>query len=356
MATNIFGGSSIKAFFARNIYDKLMEREPVGYATILESYDKAFSNDNKRSQNKFYQHLKQAFLGVRIALENNEPGCLVQMHLGNKKNIAYKYVGKDNDPLRATRNATILKSIKDYEDFLLYSAGLFPTSWCEAYFKDTQILADINKELKSPTFIHSGNDTALKNINLLSHFYNAILEKKVLRFTYHPFTEEKYELQFHPQFIKEYNGRWFILGNADRAPYTNFNIALDRVESTPRVTEETEYIAAEEGSYAKYFADIVGVTHEKDSKKESVTIRTKSAYMHGLITTKPLHPSQRETKPFGTHNGETYGEVTIAVKPNKELVGRLLTFGVQLEVTAPASLRQRIKEEIKNLCDIYSQA
>ena len=95
------------------------------------------------------------------------------------------------------------------------------------------------------------------------------------------------------------------------------------------------------------------VTHEKDAKVETVIIRTKTEYQHGLLLTKPLHHSQKETQPFDEHNGQWYGEVTLTIEPNRELYGKILMYGEGLEVIQPHPLRELIKEIVKKQTEQY---
>ena len=83
-----------------------------------------------------------------------------------------------------------------------------------------------------------------------------------------------------------------------------------------------------------------------DAKVEQVVIRTKTEYQHGLLLTKPLHHSQKETLPFGEHDGRWYGEVTLTIEPNRELRGKILAYGQYLEVMQPQALREQIKSVI----------
>ena len=110
-----------------------------------------------------------------------------------------------------------------------------------------------------------------------------------------------------------------------------------------------EYIPDERGFYQNYFNHIIGVTHEKGAKVEEVVIRTKTEYQHGLLLTKPLHHSQRETRPFGEHDGQWYGEVRLTIEPNRELRGRILHYGENLEVISPQPLREQMIETLKKL-------
>lgn len=73
--------------------------------------------------------------------------------------------------------------------------------------------------------------------------------------------------------------------------------------------EGIEYIPAPRGFYQQYFNNIIGVTHERGAKVEQIVICTKTEYQHGLLLTKPLHHSQKETLLFGKHADGLYVEV-----------------------------------------------
>ena len=88
---------------------------------------------------------------------------------------------------------------------------------------------------------------------------------------------------------------------------------------------------------------------------EEVVIRTKTEYQHGLLLTKPLHHSQKETMPFGEHEDGNYGEVRITIEPNRELRGRILLYGDNLEVISPKSLREQIGDILKRQMEQYSE-
>lgn len=77
-------------------------------------------------------------------------------------------------------------------------------------------------------------------------------------------------------------------------------------------------------------------------------------YQHGLLLTKPLHHSQKETLPFGEHDCQWYGEVTLTIEPNRELRGKILLYGENLEVMQPQPLREQIKEILAKQLENYS--
>ena len=224
---NIFAGGSVRATFVSIIYEELKKREFVSYADVLSKFlDNNKIDFNKQILNtgKGYNQLKKAFPEVIQALETVCPGCIVDN--GKKgKGKAFKYIGDNDDPLAEDQKAVVQKSVEDYVAFCKASAGILPASWFSSFFENTQILLDTNRESKDGEMrISSGAEQNLTNIDLLPVFYKAITNKQVLSFDYQRFGQESFTITFHPQFLKEYNGRWFVFGDADREPYQAYNV------------------------------------------------------------------------------------------------------------------------------------
>ena len=365
---NIFEGQSVRAIFAHYVYEELRKRKFVSLVDILCIYykrDKSYYNLHTYSSDKAYIQLKKAFPEVVKALEKVEPGCVIDNGKVGKGR-AYRYVGKADDPLAAERQAIVQKTVEDYVEFCKASAGIMPASWFSSFFENTQLLLDTERESEGGnTLIRSSLEQNLTNIHLLPVFYKAITDRHVLRFFYQRFGQEPFELTFHPQFLKEYNGRWFVFGDAERLlvdehdeeereTFKVYNVPLDRIVGDVSMIDNVEYLPAEKGIYQRFFNDIIGVTHEKGAKVEQVVIRTKTEYQHGLLQTKPLHHSQKETLPFGRYEDGEYGEVTLTIEPNRELRGKILAYGQYLEVIHPQSLREQLKDIIKQQMMQYS--
>jgi hypothetical protein len=347
---NIFAGTGKKAVFVNLIYKELMKRNYVANVDILCLYfrrDRSYYDNHTYSGDKIYIQLKKAFCEVREALEAVCPGC-IEDNGKTGKDKACRYIGENDNPLAEERQAIEQKRVEDYVEFCKASAGILPNSWFSSYFENTQLLLDTSREVESgSSLIRSSLEQNLTNIDLLPIFYKAITNKQVLSFGYQPFGQEPFTLTFHPQFIKEYNGRWFVFGDADREPFKAYNVPLDRIVGDISEINDMEYISAPNGFYQDFFKNIIGVTHEKNVKVEQVVIRTKTEYQHGLLLTKPLHHSQKETLPFGKYEAGEYGEVTLTIEPNRELRGRILAYGQYLEVMKPFLLREQIKDIIK---------
>ena len=353
---NLFDGESYKAEFALITYRWLMSHRWVTYADIMaerlgiptKELPTNLSNcDGYGELKKIVSTLKKAIL------EKVGENCFEEE--GNNRNKHFRYIGKDDDPLADMRNAKVINNLRQYWKFCQDSAGFFPKSWLEYFFKDCQDLLDIKKKRqKGEQVICTSLDRILTNIEYLPLLYEAITNKTVMEIEYKPFDEGQVILMFHPHYLKEYNGRWHLFGHAeDREPNYGYNIALDRIQARPRERSKVEYISAPEHFYDEFFNDIVGVSHMKDCKKEHIIIRAHEHYIFKLIDTKPLHLSYKVVKPFGEFEDGKYAEFSVDVELNNEFIGRVLQMGAGLEVMSPLEVREVFTERVKNLASLY---
>ena len=147
---NIFAGFGVRSEFVNLIYSELMKRNFVSYADILALYcgrPKGYYDKIACNSEPGYGELKKAFPEVLKALEKACPGCIEDN--GQSKGKAYRYIGSDDDPLSKERKAFVQKSVEDYVTFCKASAGILPSSWFSAYFENTQLLLDTNREAES---------------------------------------------------------------------------------------------------------------------------------------------------------------------------------------------------------------
>lgn len=176
---------------------------------------------------------------------------------------------------------------------------------------------------------------------------DAIMARKVLHVTYRSFRQEQEEsFLFHPHLLKQYNNRWFLLGCRDgREEVTN--LALDRVIKL-KEAPEADYRASNT-DWNDHFDDVVGVS-VPDSPVEHVRIRV-NTNTWPYIRTKPLHHSQRVKE-----TDEAAVEIEVRLKLNHELIARLLEHGPGVEVLEPKSLREIMKENIRQMASHYGLA
>ncbi len=171
--------------------------------------------------------------------------------------------------------------------------------------------------------------------------FNAIINKTVLHVQYKSFNDVSFDWTIHPYYIKEYNNRWFLFGlNEEKGAI--FNIPLDRIWDLEQVHKD--YIPSKI-DFETYFDDIVGVSVFQ-VKKETIRLQF-SQHRFPYVTTKAIHQSQRILDYENCI-------IEITVVPNNELESLILSFGKDVEVLSPATIRERIKNVIRESYENYS--
>ena len=123
------------------------------------------------------------------------------------------------------------------------------------------------------------------------------------------------------------------------------NYALDRIMSITNVSikyKETDV------DFDEWFDDVIGVT-VTNREVEKILIKVRKE-RYGYIRTKPFHHTQIERKDLDTEN---FTFITIEVKENNELITVLASFGEDIEVVSPASIRNKIKSFVKKMYRLY---
>jgi len=183
---------------------------------------------------------------------------------------------------------------------------------------------------------------------------DCIYNKEALKIKYCPFDKPELNIVFHPHIITEYNDRLFVIGVSEldgfKEPMRQFVVAIDRIEGEIKFAK-TKFIPPLKDEYS-YLWHLIGVTRMKNSSVSEVIIRAYGKYMFGLLKTKPLHYSQEIL--CEPTNDKNYGEVSIKVYPNNELIGKILSYGSDLEIISPDYLRSKIKEVIETASQRYN--
>lgn len=181
--------------------------------------------------------------------------------------------------------------------------------------------------------------TGLKYINPL---FGYITQKQPILVNYHTARGVKHLWTIHPYYLKEFNNRWFLFGwGEDLGLITN--LALDRIDSIEAAN--SEFRENTDIDFEEFFDDVVGVTIP-DSPVESVRLKfSPSRFLY--IKSKPIHMTQRYPDPGN-------GVVEIRVKVNRELETLILSYGNDVEVLCPQSLRDSIASRLESASKLYN--
>ena len=177
----------------------------------------------------------------------------------------------------------------------------------------------------------------------LSELFATIIGKQVLRIQYKPYDKPVQEFLVHPYYLRQYNQGWFLYGLLDGSDQFIINLALDRMLSIEK--SSIKYIETNIDFSNDYFYDLIGVTNPLDVEAETIVLEfTSNRFPY--IQNKPIHGTQRILD-------EDSHRISIVVKPAKELYQRLLSYGSDVEVISPESIRKKMKVLIKEMSERY---
>ncbi|NRR91315.1 WYL domain-containing protein [Winogradskyella undariae] len=192
--------------------------------------------------------------------------------------------------------------------------------------------------------IHLDKNEQLKGLEFIDTLYEAIQTKKVIEISYQSFKAREASVQkAHPQLLKEFNNRWFLLASQNGKFIT---FALDRMNEIVILENENYEDFKIDGDH--YYKDVVGVT-VSNSRAERIQFKIDNKNAPYVIT-KPFHASQRIIEK--TNNGVIFN---IFVQINFELERLILGFGDSIEVLKPLKLRNRMLKKLKTSVKNYKE-
>ena len=185
-------------------------------------------------------------------------------------------------------------------------------------------------------------NTRLKGLEHLSLVVDAAVHCKCLNIEYHSYKGTDLRKTIHPYYVKQYNSRWYLLGLDNE--YNNvYPLALDRMKKVS--VSSVKFIKNTTCNFDEYFRDIIGVTRNEQREVEEIRLRF-SPSRFPYVVSKPLHKSQQVVS-------ESDYEVSIRVRPNKELQQKLFSFGPDIEILSPEWMRQDFAEKILEAAKKY---
>ena len=174
----------------------------------------------------------------------------------------------------------------------------------------------------------------------------ALSERRLVSFTYSPYWKEAPSLcyNFKPHALKLFERRWYLIGRChERQSYRFF--ALDRISDC----ELQDYIYQRDPQFnlEEMFDGAYGIIVDEKLSVESIWLKV-DPYQANYLRSLPLHKSQQE---IGEKDG--WPVFSLRVRPTFDLKQKLLSFGKDVEVLKPESLREKMRKEIKAMAAIY---
>jgi len=187
-----------------------------------------------------------------------------------------------------------------------------------------------------------------KGINHLKPLYLAIKKKQVLKIVYKGFKDKESSVfEFHPHILKQYNRRWFVFGYNKTVKRWQHSIPLDERLISFEALENVNYLDSDK-DWEMFFRTMVGVTRINENV-ERVVLRFHNG-RENYFKTKPFQPDYEEF-----FEEEKQDQVWFETIINKELVQQLLSYGQELEVLEPESLKKQMREHSITMQQFYKE-
>lgn len=286
---------------------------------------------------------RQIFDDIRF-MESDAGWAIPLERLKDGKKTYYRYSDRDftiNEQLLTDEEAQQLKTMIIT---LSRFRGLPSNEWMEEVISNLEWRFNLKGD--NENVISFEQNSNLKGLDKLSLVIDATSNHQPMSITYRNYKENGREevVLLHPYFVKQYNNRWFLFGLHHHRNQIS-NLALDRMIDV-RISESIKFIPNKDIDFSHYFDDVVGVTIPYDDVEKEHIVLQFSKQRFPYVTSKPIHHSQEIVS-------ENECMISIDVRPNQELIALLLSFGSDVEIVSPASIREYISEKIKEIYKKY---
>ena len=186
----------------------------------------------------------------------------------------------------------------------------------------------------------------------LSEILESIKGETAINFDYQPFGQEKpVNVNVHPYLLKEWNNRWFLIALPEHLrknkDFEFHQYGLERIKNKIKPAKNISFYLHQKFDPLDFYSDVVGITKPKGAIAENV-ILSFSAHRANYIETNPLHHSQKVIEQKNDCKIFSYQLII-----NHELNSLILSFGSDVEVLIPLSLRNSISNKLKETVNLY---
>lgn len=181
----------------------------------------------------------------------------------------------------------------------------------------------------------------------LSSIIDAMSRRCALEMDYQKFSESSpYTCFIEPYCVKLSRQRWYLLARKDHRDHLQ-SFALDRILQL-RVLFDQPFSPPADFSPHDYFKDFIGVFAGSEIQVCDVLIKA-NKFQSSYLRTLPIHASQVEVEQ--REDGSIF---FFHVAPTPDFVKELLSYGSNIEVLEPKSVRNQMAEEITRMNVLYN--
>ncbi len=188
------------------------------------------------------------------------------------------------------------------------------------------------------------------NINGFNLLYDALIEEQVVKISYNKSFGSAQDVYVSPHMLKRFNNKWVLIGHQSGSPYEWTIYSLDRIKCIMK-SDKAKRFSRRETDYDEYYKDVIGYyipVNSRGKKPDSIEIKfeVKSEKLFNIINANPIHSSMIITDKENMI-------LSVKVIENPLLYNRLLQYGAGIEVLEPAHIRDKIKNIVGEMVNIY---
>ena len=214
----------------------------------------------------------------------------------------------------------------------------------------------------SPIISFTKNPSEKKISTRLNNLLDCIRRKKVIKIR----MQDRYEITkrtthiVHPWYLREYNRRWYLFALEGEEV---IHFAVDRILSIKEMEDNKFHYRKADKSIDEILKNVIGVSFDKDAPVEEIIFWV-SYKSSDFVVKKPIHETMEEVDYYSALN--KVGKEIMAKIPakkgiylkmeciiNYELKREMMSFGEELIVLYPNSLRDDIKRALGGMYRNY---
>jgi proteasome accessory factor B len=208
------------------------------------------------------------------------------------------------------------------------------------------LVSNLGNSKKLSNNISYDFEKQIQGTQFIGDILETISSKRTIKITHQKFEdEEARERILAPYLLKEFKGRWYILGEvlheSEKLKYQIFG--LDRITDVKPLLEKFKPTIK---NPKNYFKDIIGVSGWTN-KLEKIKIEFFDS-QGKFIKSLPIHESQVVLE----DNKEKF-VIQLEIKPNYEFYQLMLGYGPKAKVIEPKHVKERIVNELKKSLKLY---
>ncbi|MCE3296965.1 MAG: putative transcriptional regulator protein [Crocinitomicaceae bacterium] len=233
--------------------------------------------------------------------------------------------------------ANTLMQFKDVEMFRQFGFAI------DKIFDRVNISSD-PREKDIAHLVQFETATSANGNEFLAPLLDGIRTKKIMQFDYESYQSGKRKpRRVVPLLLKEYRNRWYLI-SYDCIKESVITYALERMENL----EDTSEFFNQRIDFdaQKFFKNAIGIT-ANDSAPEKILFKADNIAAKYIIS-QPFHQSQQVIK-----EGKNKTTFSIEVIVSEELIRSFLSFGGEIEIVEPESLRSTMIKRIAAMRESY---